>query len=549
MVVRYKHPVPVLPFAAKTIVVDKLHVSADAGVACLVSRVSVRDLAKLKAPIEGALAALVGGWHSLVVVLHEGATVDTKARWGDGPLVLDLAGRTLELGVYCENADERGFAVFATVKPGLVFLVEALVPYQVVMCTVLPASEGAGEITPIDCRPFVVEGKSTRLETLLAESMYACHQKVLAYAASRPPYTIDASFDAVYLTSDVHADLARFVRVLVATGLVEQRGDNVRWVAPNTMLVVCGDIVDGLRDRGGVLDDAGSSEFLLHVLLFNLRIQAHLRGSDVRFTLGNHDVHSVTVPRDDWTDKYTTPRHLYYAPKFRDVKVRGKLSSAPRAAMLQPFYLCSPYLLLRHGSAVFVHAGFWAGTPGENTYEAACAKQGQIDAERDAQRVLALTAVEDKKTDVRWVRGYAGATGAVCGASPAAHAGLGLVVVGHCVTHATKYVDLPYKEQCAGSTVADDDSDIGCVITHDCRAQGGPLIAMVDTGMSRCFRSAAARAENNARPIGMLLLHKDHSKGPMLGVVDEYAVYRIRVDTTARVVDPRGEPAFGRRFV
>ena len=75
----------------------------------------------------------------------------------------------------------------------------------------------------------------------------------------------------------------------------------LEWVADDTMLMITGDLVDGMRvdPRGSrtVDDQRGSYEMLLHILIFNLRIDARERNSDVLFTIGNHDLYSVLLPR------------------------------------------------------------------------------------------------------------------------------------------------------------------------------------------------------------------------------------------------------------
>jgi hypothetical protein len=155
---------------------------------------------------------------------------------------------------------------------------------------------------------------------LRAESMYLCHQKVLRFArAEKRRHEIVGDFDRVFVTGDVHADLRKLVQLLVACGLITigpyTHADiyalrhgmypttqkiydivwHAEWVASKTLLVICGDLIDGKRGDGGTGDARGSYEFLLHCMLFNLRIQARTLGSEVRFTIGNHDAGTVTA--------------------------------------------------------------------------------------------------------------------------------------------------------------------------------------------------------------------------------------------------------------
>ena len=72
------------------------------------------------------------------------------------------------------------------------------------------------------------------------------------------------------------------------------------------------------------------------------------------------------------------------------------------------------------------------------------------------------------------------------------------------------------------------DSAIGCVVTRRCDS-GGPLIALVDTGMSLEYRLQEKElAKNLERPIGMIMLSKENMSFS-LGRVDDYYIYRIRV--------------------
>ena len=179
--------------------------------------------------------------------------------------------------------------------------------------------------------------------------MVAIHETVMEYASSvsiHDRYVVQRDFGRVVATSDVHADLRKFVQVLVSAGLVSsggperaraERGSGARaergseieddpyeyvwtleWVADDTMLMITGDLVDGRRGSRTVDDQRGSYEMLLHILIFNLRIDARERNSDVLFTIGNHDLYSVLLPRafpnhELWRS-YTDERHVQFAP-------------------------------------------------------------------------------------------------------------------------------------------------------------------------------------------------------------------------------------------
>jgi hypothetical protein len=113
-----------------------------------------------------------------------------------------------------------------------------------------------------------------------------------------------------------------------------------------------------------------------------------------------------------------------------------------------------------------------------------------------------------------------------------AHTHFDLIAVGHCVTHDHReYMHLRplLGEQCNN----DFSGAHGCVLTRDCRntASGGPLIALVDTGMSASMRTRGDQdvtTQNKSRQVGMLVLDTQERSGESLGKVGKYNVYRIR---------------------
>lgn len=132
-------------------------------------------------------------------------------------------------------------------------------------------------------------------------------------------------FNEIYAISDIHADYKALLRHLVKFNFIEYDEvsvDNidtdkfdiynpklisdVKWVKKNTLLVICGDIVNGSRtkrdsqgnavkDSDGntvkneVNDKQGTFEILLHMFLRNLKIQAQTSSSDVMLIVGKHD--------------------------------------------------------------------------------------------------------------------------------------------------------------------------------------------------------------------------------------------------------------------
>ena len=110
---------------------------------------------------------------------------------------------------------------------------------------------------------------------LTAGSMVAIHEVVERFVAStvaEMSYVVKRDFERIFVTSDVHADLRKFVEILVSLGLVTEnsgnsgtenenkhrnRGDivwDLEWNADDTMLMITGDLIDGKRGHRMVED-------------------------------------------------------------------------------------------------------------------------------------------------------------------------------------------------------------------------------------------------------------------------------------------------------
>jgi hypothetical protein len=452
-------------------------------------------------------------------------------------------------------------------------------------CTLIPVQpivQGSNEITRYDyCA-------GTSGKRLRAESMYLCHRKVLAFALeerqkqrqrmdSISGHEIDGDFDRVFVTSDIHADLRKFVQILLACELISigtyshdaiyANDTNIyeivweaRWVAPKTLLVICGDLIDGKRkdtigNYDGTGDVRGSYEFLLHCLLFNLRIQARDKGSDVRFTIGNHDAATVTayppyrfpINIQNAKDQYVEQIHFDFAQcaSSRHTRFAGDDEFDPlyrgRQQMLLPFYACSPYLMLTMGEIAFAHAGF-VNDHGQDVYKKSVEKQILLDKSNLDETNLADFLQQTKEgpflPTVIDTRRYA--SGNPCD-EHYGHNRFKLVAVGHCVTHQYTNLSPLMKEQCDNDTLGTH----GCVLTRDCRGTNGPLIALVDTGMSAAMRIRGDQdltTQNKSRQVGMLVLDKTQRSGESLGKVnDKYNVYRIRAMSEMRFLLNNGQ--------
>lgn len=196
---------------------------------------------------------------------------------------------------------------------------------------------------------------------LTAGSMVAIHEVVERFVAStvaEMSYVVKRDFERIFVTSDVHADLRKFVEILVSLGLVTEnsgnsgtenenkhrnRGDivwDLEWNADDTMLMITGDLIDGKRGHRMVEDPRGSYEMLLHILLFNRRIGARARNSEVLFVIGNHDMYrasSGTKPRGGRLVARVTLRSLRQDPMSRGFNERPcsrRSTCAPRTSWL-----------------------------------------------------------------------------------------------------------------------------------------------------------------------------------------------------------------------
>jgi hypothetical protein len=557
-----------LPLANSTIscpeVFDrKWRVEQETAVFCANKIIEPADIARLVADWIGALDK-DSPWSQIVVIIE----TRRADEWEDS-YECAYHGASITL-----TSHEGGFFGALVYAPNSVVLVD-YEKASFYSCTLVrePAP-------PLDAEKQILKADycaGTNGARLRAESMYVCHRKVLAFARAekRGPgaHEIVHEFKRVFVTSDIHADLRKFVQILRACGLitigafehkhiyaVHELGEpneeqmiydlvwDVRWAAEKTMLVICGDLIDGLRNKIGTGDERGSYEFLLHCLLFNLRIQARRMGSEVRFTIGNHDAGTVTAfPPYGFGRymRYVDDKHAHFAPSGCAVsRAKEKLEGwsydlFARRDMLLPFYACSPYIMLRFGKVAFVHAGFVEkGVTG--VYADAIRRQKQLDKaplEHDTDLVafFAPTSSDSHTPYVLWSTGYATLDHIeACDAANEAHQKFELIAVGHCVTHL-------YEENKLGELGAAQcgDTTHGCVITRDCRERPddtAPLIALVDTGMSAAFRAEG----NDARGVGMLLLDKQQRETDELRVVDNYYVYRISALEGMSVLDLAG---------
>jgi len=342
------------------------------------------------------------------------------------------------------------------------------------------------------------------------------------------PYRIEhTDYDHVYITSDIHADLEKLDTMLIHAGIVRRApytADlaidplvhmvcNTEWNVFRTLFIIVGDIVDGRRGSNEleIPDPKGNIELLLHAYLYNMRIKANALDSELRFTVGNHDFHTVI-------EDHTNLPQFYSAHVHRTAQ-RFFVNRQGRRACLLPFYQCCPYLLLTISDEIAcVHGGFvgYTGSAFQDNAGFMAVAQQKIDAARGDFYALTdaeLNALGTVHDDARphggyevsplWSRWYAYTSEAgVCAHINRPENAYKLIVVGHCQTgnslfrsccadgaggHGRAILDRPEYRRHNCNTG-------GCVLLG-CRDanSGAPRLAFVDIAMSRAF--------NPARPI------------------------------------------------
>jgi len=353
------------------------------------------------------------------------------------------------------------------------------------------------------------------------------------------PHIINhALYDNIFVTSDIHTDLEKLNYILngaglVSSGTIEHVDDIMRgispdgpidWIPEKTLLVIIGDLVDGTRSPGQHHKDdiIGNVELLLHAYLFNLRLKARQKNSEILFTVGNHDFLTVIANVD----------HSNYWDAYVHNGAKNFFGSrANRRQCLYPFYLCSPYLMIRIAEIACVHGGFH-GKIGDNKNmnigNELAEIQGRIDTNPSPIKFDILTAEEVnmlqddmraypqhiKRESPLFSRVYAkGSTARTCPmiyGSP-----YEFVIVGHCPTdsgmdHIDELISGPnYSPHCDGG---------GCVVLGCDNKEGvpgPPTLAYVDITMSGSFRPHMTWEHDKYRRGEILqLIHSEYFEGP-----------------------------------
>ena len=360
-------------------------------------------------------------------------------------------------------------------------------------------------------------------------------------------------YDEVYVTSDIHADLPRLITLLAGNGLIDFDLANlanyknyihaINWLKPRTVLIIVGDIVDGMRDGNDtkvVPDDLGNIELYLHAFIFNIRIKARAVNSEVRFILGNHDYITVIAEYSDTNKQinanninficdysiHPTARGIYnptltiYTPGFfsnpykSDTPfkyVRGKTgfstekepSRNNRRNCLLPFYECCPYLFTTiDNELAFIHGGLFSDTKKVKIHENVENLQRNIDVDKNFNSLQDDKIANELFKNHALTSRYYYSNNDVCEKVGLANNTYKFTFVGHCPTSMSS-MSLPTKEMrnsssqvlapnACGSPLHPGEHAcvlVGCTDPGATLGDTAPKISFVDIAISRCFGS------------------------------------------------------------
>ena len=355
----------------------------------------------------------------------------------------------------------------------------------------------------------------------------------LPSGALRPDHRISCKdYKTVWVTSDIHEDFRKFVQMLIQYGLIETdidpyKGDDIykpeligdaKWKGgSNALLVVIGDLVDGRRQYGisenHSDDPRGSFEFLLHAFLYNLRLSALENQSDVLFTIGNHDLHTVIAEK-----LFGMNDVLYDTYVSRNAK-QFFISHKNRREALLPFYNISPYYILSmvNGDTkevAFVHGGLhgqYGGSVFANQVEAFQEKINNSSAKLQDIITDSDLPNSNNQEGPLWSRYYSQKETGVC--DTIQNTPFNFIIVGHCPTiiqtNGPRFKKLqtsnPKKYSKCDDGVGKDSLDkIGCVMM-DCEHHPTKL-AFVDVGLSKGQRLPTNEIDNSKRIVQILKL-------------------------------------------
>ena len=156
-----------------------------------------------------------------------------------------------------------------------------------------------------------------------------------------PLWHLPDEFERVVAIGDIHGDLDALLRILIGMALINPEGD---WIAPQTCLVLLGDLNDRGPDSIPVLDAAMQLERL-----------ARANDAVVYALLGNHE---MLVAEGNFS--FFSPVEARAAESFR-YQGRTGLSAIYQGDSLYARWLRQRPALLKIGRTVFAHGGLGDG--------------------------------------------------------------------------------------------------------------------------------------------------------------------------------------------
>jgi len=347
---------------------------------------------------------------------------------------------------------------------------------------------------------------------------------------SKESWTIPVGkYNNIYVTSDIHADLRKLIQLLLGIELIVYPNlpniindiltidpipieiiTDMEWTSLDPLLlVIVGDLIDGKRARDYyVFDNKGNIELLLHAFLYNLRIKALQKYSEIRFTVGNHDNISLLPNNNPVILKFISDYTHSNALTFF-----GNISS--RRDCLLPFYKCCPYFIVSIGNEIiFAHGGIHSSIPIYELIRLQESIQTNILNYEIVQQAM------QQSNSPLWVRYYAENTSELVCNTLTQNNPYKMTVVGHCITGA----NFPHHSEIIQKYEKNHTNrcnEGGCVLIGcDENTIEGPHLAFVDIGMSRAFG-------DNTRKIAEILVFF-HNKGLDSSVRYYNAIFRFQ---------------------
>lgn len=428
--------------------------------------------------------------------------------------------------------------------------------------------EPGHRITAADLNALIGPGLGEQKKLLIA-GLPDIERKIVGANFGNLNNNIDATkYDTVYITSDIHADLRKFMSIITTSGLaVINRPDynwttndiydysvyeNIMWnpAHPRTLFIIVGDLIDGKRELGRniseVEDPQGTFEILLLILLYNLRLSARRHGSEVLFTMGNHCIEPIggietfinPLPNNPdtlqlfkersvrWKYSHETAKQFFNVGPNSNQELGQALNIWNNSKeCFRALYSHSPYIfinLIKDGSKEVscIHAGFHV-YEGANNYQIKLdqitdiqnlinRKPGNVLRDHDVIQSFRNILINGSTNDssVLWNRIYAEQPSRGCrlvNGSP-----IKLTVVGHCPTHSYQNTmdDGMEKGDYTGCG-----EEKGCVVVRCSNpVDGPPRLALVDVGMSAAFFINRLIKRGITRPVQILKLIHDPTK-------------------------------------